>query len=64
MVNHRGGRTLDVLYSNSIYQQSSIATIENKFQQADGEVVQLRENLKQYENLVEDYRDQVRAIFC
>lgn len=39
--------------------QSSIATIEAKFRQADEELVQLRGNLKQYENLVEEYKSQV-----
>ncbi|KAL5012471.1 hypothetical protein ScPMuIL_011022 [Solemya velum] len=39
--------------------KSSVAAIESKFQQADGELVQLRDNLKQYENLVGDYRDQM-----
>lgn len=33
--------------------------IERKFQQADEELIQLRGNLKQYENLVEEYKAQV-----
>ncbi|XP_071157397.1 outer dense fiber protein 2-like isoform X4 [Mytilus edulis] len=41
--------------------KSSIATIEAKFRQADEELVQLRGNLKQYENLVEEYKSQVKV---
>ncbi|KAJ8300949.1 hypothetical protein KUTeg_022468 [Tegillarca granosa] len=44
----------------SLMDRTSIATIENKFKQADEELLQLRGNLKQYENLVEEYRSQVR----
>ncbi len=39
--------------------QSSIGTIEDKLQQAEGEVGQLRSSLKQYETLVDEYRNQV-----
>ncbi|XP_052092017.1 outer dense fiber protein 2-like isoform X5 [Mytilus californianus] len=41
--------------------KSSIATIEAKFRQADEELIQLRGNLKQYENLVEEYKSQVKV---
>ena len=39
--------------------QSSIATIETKFRQADEELLQLRSNLKHYEGLVDEYKSQV-----
>ena len=41
------------------YHQSSIATIETKFRQADEELLQLRSNLKHYEGLVDEYKSQV-----
>ncbi|KAK3587189.1 hypothetical protein CHS0354_016885 [Potamilus streckersoni] len=40
--------------------RSSIATIETKFKQADEELLQLRANLKHYENLIEEYKEQVK----
>ncbi|KAL3872491.1 hypothetical protein ACJMK2_040412 [Sinanodonta woodiana] len=39
--------------------RSSIATIETKFKQADEELLQLRANLKHYENLIEEYKEQI-----
>ncbi|XP_033732393.1 outer dense fiber protein 2-like isoform X7 [Pecten maximus] len=38
--------------------KTSITTIEEKFRAADEELVQLRGNLKHYENLVEEYKSQ------
>ncbi|XP_033732389.1 outer dense fiber protein 2-like isoform X3 [Pecten maximus] len=39
--------------------KTSITTIEEKFRAADEELVQLRGNLKHYENLVEEYKSQM-----
>ncbi|XP_052789752.1 outer dense fiber protein 2-like isoform X4 [Mya arenaria] len=39
--------------------KSAITTIETKFAQADEELMQLRSNLKHYENLVDEYKTQV-----
>lgn len=39
--------------------QSSIANIESKFQLAEEEMLQLRNNLRHSEKLTDDYRDQV-----
>jgi len=44
-----------------LHTQSSIATIETKFAQADEELMQLRSNLKHYENLVDEYKSQVSS---
>ncbi|XP_060071197.1 outer dense fiber protein 2-like isoform X3 [Ylistrum balloti] len=41
--------------------KTSITTIEEKFRAADEELVQLRGNLKHYENLVDEYKTQVKA---
>lgn len=47
------------LYVSHFHIQSSITTIETKFAQADEELMQLRSNLKHYENLVDEYKSQV-----
>ncbi|XP_052789753.1 outer dense fiber protein 2-like isoform X5 [Mya arenaria] len=39
--------------------KSAITTIETKFAQADEELMQLRSNLKHYENLVDEYKTQM-----
>ncbi|XP_052220728.1 outer dense fiber protein 2-like isoform X8 [Dreissena polymorpha] len=41
--------------------KSSVTTIETKFAQADEELMQLRSNLKHYENLVDEYKSQVKS---
>ncbi|KAK6194419.1 hypothetical protein SNE40_000055 [Patella caerulea] len=39
--------------------KSSIASIESKFKFAEDDVINLRSNLKQYERLVDEYKDQM-----
>ncbi|XP_050389972.1 outer dense fiber protein 2 isoform X4 [Patella vulgata] len=39
--------------------KSSIASIESKFKFAEDDVINLRSNLKQYERLVDEYKDQL-----
>ncbi|XP_048244952.1 outer dense fiber protein 2-like isoform X7 [Haliotis rufescens] len=42
--------------------KSSIANIESKFQLAEEEMLQLRNNLRQSEKLTDDYRDQIEYV--
>ena len=40
--------------------QSSMGSVEDKLVSAEGEISQLRSNLRQYETLVDEYRGQVK----
>ncbi|KAK3088919.1 hypothetical protein FSP39_025477 [Pinctada imbricata] len=55
-------REISVLKTEIEILKASIHTVETKLHTADEELVQLRGNLKQYENLVEEYKAQGKRV--
>jgi hypothetical protein len=52
-----------MLYVDAAPYQTSLSLVEDKLVPAEAEITQLRSSLRQYENLVEEYRTQVRYRF-